>query len=175
MSKVYKRVRDSITGRFAKMSEAEARPDTTVLDVFPGREYDQQTDVLIRKLRAIGPERVTLAAQLVKLRDEVDEVQEGAERGDAPTDILAELADVVVVAHTAARVIGYSHYDLMDAVLAKMYVNAGRDWFPTASGTARHTPEDPVSGTCNCDLGRGYAPDDPGVREAASRGCPVHG
>ena len=30
----------------------------------------------------------------------------------------------------------------IDAVEAKMEVNLSRHWYPTASGTARHTPEE---------------------------------
>ena len=109
-------------------------------------EMDQYTRTLIDKLWRIGPERVTVAAQLVKLKDEVDEVAEefrnlGEDLADNE-DLLRELADVVIVCHTAAYLLGYGSDDLMLEVLDKAKINAAREWYPTASGTARHTPEE---------------------------------
>ena len=107
---------------------------------------DQLTDQLLTKLRAIGPERVTIDAQLTKLQDEVDEVNTAVRVEDTPTEILKELADVVIVCNTAARVLGFSTSDLDLAVRRKATRNALRDWYPTASGTARHTPEEDLEG-----------------------------
>ena len=106
-------------------------------------EMDRYTRKLLGKLALLGPERVTLAAQLVKLQDEVDEVTEAAAApppGEA--GIMAELADIVIVCHTAAFILGYGSEELMGRVLAKAEVNARREWYRTASGTARHTPEE---------------------------------
>ena len=107
---------------------------------------DRLTDELLTKLRAIGPERVTVIAQMVKLQDEVDEVVDAIQLNqlhDGPAlAVLKELADVVIVCNTAARVLGYSTNALGLAVLRKSARNAQRDWYPTASGTARHTPEE---------------------------------
>ena len=100
-------------------------------------EMDQYTNALLDKLWRIGPERVTVAAQLVKLQDEVEEVFEAGNE-----DLLRELADVVIVCHTAAYLLGYGSDALMLEVLDKAKINAAREWYPTASGTARHTPEE---------------------------------
>ena len=106
-------------------------------------EMDHYTRKLLGKLAHLGPERVTFAAQLVKLQDEVDEVTEAATPGQADLEgVLAELADIVIVCHTAAFILGYGSEELMGRVLAKAEVNARREWYPTASGTARHTPEE---------------------------------
>ena len=86
------------------------------------------------RLEQLVPGRVTVDTQKVKLLDEVQEFVE------EPS--LAELADVVVVAAMAAHCMGHSFYELIDAVEAKMEVNLSRQWYPTASGTARHTPEE---------------------------------
>lgn len=88
----------------------------------------------------VGPGRLTLEAQLVKLRDEVDELREAALAGDAD-EILKEIADVVIVALMAGRCSGFAPDQVLRAVQEKMQVNLERQWFPTASGTARHTPE----------------------------------
>lgn len=108
---------------------------------------DLLTEALFDKLRAIGPERVTSAAQLQKLRDEVDEVAEllepyaGTYRGGAEA-VMDEVADVVIVCVGLSRALGFKSDELFRRVLAKAIVNAGRDWYPTSSGTARHTPEE---------------------------------
>ena len=106
------------------------------------KALDGYTDQLLEKLVKIGPERVTLEAQLTKLKDEVQEVEECVVGRYPSFDTLLELADVVIVCHTAARVMGYSTQALDLAVLRKAARNALRDWYPTASGTARHTPEE---------------------------------
>lgn len=90
------------------------------------------------RLETQVPGRVTVEAQKVKLQDEVDEFVEAAS--------MAELADVVVVAGMAAYCLGYSFEGLLDHVERKLRVNLARQWFPTASGTARHTPEEPSDG-----------------------------
>ena len=108
-------------------------------------EMDRYTRKLLSKLGRLGAERVTLAAQLVKLQDEVDEVTEAAAPPPGEADlegILAELVDIVIVCHTAAFILGYGSEELMGRVLAKAEVNARREWYRTASGTARHTPEE---------------------------------
>ena len=108
-------------------------------------EMDQYTRTLLDKLWRIGPERATLAAQLVKLQDEVDEVKAAAEAGPREADledVLLELADVVIVCHSAAYLLGWGSEDLAREVIAKAQINAQREWFPTASGTAHHTPEE---------------------------------
>ena len=104
---------------------------------------DWATDTLLAKLAAIGPERVTLAAQMVKLQDELDECREEIAAPLQPGRLLAELADVVIVCNTAARLAGFSSTELRRAVADKSFVNANREWYPTASGTARHAPEVP--------------------------------
>ena len=106
-------------------------------------ELDNLTLSLLDKLAVIGAERVSLRAQVTKLKDEVEEVAEIASAGPElrHEEVLRELADVVIVCVTAARVLGYPSGYLYDHVLAKARVNAQREWFATASGTARHTPE----------------------------------
>lgn len=109
-------------------------------------EMDQYARTLLDKLGQIGPERITVASQLVKLQDEVAEVLEefrylGEDLADNE-DLLRELADVVIVCHTAAYLLGYGSDALMLEVLDKAQINAQREWFPTASGTAHHTPEE---------------------------------
>ena len=109
-------------------------------------QMDGYTRALLEKLAQIGRGRATLAAQLVKLQDEVDEVKEAAAAAvpwEAGLEgVLRELADVVIVCHTAAYSLGYGAEDFAREVIAKAQINAQRDWFPTASGTARHTPEE---------------------------------
>ena len=57
---------------------------------------------------------------------------------------MEELADVVVVAGMAAGCLGHDFEGLLDYVESKLRVNLDRRWYPTASGTARHTPEEDV-------------------------------
>lgn len=84
----------------------------------PTTEADRLTATLLGYLAAVGA--ATLESQLAKLREETDEW--------AADWSLEELADVVVVAHTAAAIMGYSATQLSEAVLAKMRINAGRTW-----------------------------------------------
>lgn len=85
-------------------------------------EMDHLTAVLLGHLAPGGHDN--LRAQLAKLQEEVDEVRDEFD----PAAVLAELADVVVVAHTAAATLGYGADDVFRAVLAKMRVNAARKW-----------------------------------------------
>lgn len=88
------------------------------------------------RLETQVPGRVTVEAQKVKLQDEVNEFVE------EPS--MEELADVVVVAGMAAGCLGHDFEGLLDYVESKLRVNLDRRWYPTASGTARHTPEGEV-------------------------------
>ena len=84
----------------------------------PTTEADRLTAVLLGHLAAVGAD--SLPSQLAKLREETAEWEEAWE--------IEELADVVVVACTAAAIQGYSVPQLLELVYAKMRINAGRTW-----------------------------------------------
>ena len=95
---------------------------------------DALTSTLYSKLEAAFGHEPTLGSQLGKLAEEIEEFLDDLE--------LEELADVVVVCCTIARVCGHSVEDLMDAVLRKMERNAERKWGVGDGGkVARHTEE----------------------------------
>ena len=97
-------------------------------------KMDTLTAILYDKLEAAFGREPTLGSQLGKLAEEIDEFLEELD--------LEELADVVVVCCTIARVCGHSVEDLMDAVLRKMERNAERKWGVGDGGkVARHTEE----------------------------------
>lgn len=95
------------------------------MDVLSAMLYDHLTV-------AFGAEP-TLESQLGKLEEELAEFL-------VDLDLL-ELADMVVVCCTMARVCGYSVEDLMAEVLLKMRRNAEREWGPGNGTVARHTRE----------------------------------
>lgn len=92
--------------------------------------------------KQVGSHRLTVNAQMVKLKDEVAELEELVQDG---TDPLSELADVVIVCAMMTHCAGHGFYELIDEINRKMDVNLERQWFPTASGTARHTPEPTIA------------------------------
>ena len=99
---------------------------------------EQLFDALERKLRAIDDIRMTPAAQLEKLEEEVDELREEIKYAvPASEHVLAEAADVVIVAAMLCRVYGFDWSDLESAVHAKMARNVRRTW-AAHNGTARH-------------------------------------
>ena len=96
-------------------------------------------DALAEKLAAINPDRLDAEAQLEKLHEELDElVDEVRATGGAvqAEKVLAEAADVVIVATMIGRAFGYRWADLIDAVRAKM--NHVRRTWAAHNGTARH-------------------------------------
>ena len=96
-------------------------------------------DALEHKLRAIDG-LVTPEAQLEKLEEEVDELRgeiKYAVRRMRPLHVLAEAADVVIVAAMLCRAYGFDWSDLESAVHAKMARNVRRTW-AAHNGTARH-------------------------------------
>lgn len=95
-------------------------------------DIDRNTEALLGKLRTVG--RATIEAQVGKLREEVEEVAE------APS--IEELADVVIVATTAAAILGYDFRDLLVEVARKTERNAKRVWASRPDGTAHHEGED---------------------------------
>lgn len=94
---------------------------------------DALTEILHDKLEAVFGGEPTLEAQMGKLAEEIDEFLEELDLG--------ELADVVVVCCTIARVCGHSVDELMDAVLRKMERNAARTWGAGDGTVARHIEE----------------------------------
>ena len=97
-------------------------------------------DALAEKLAAINPDRLDAEAQLEKLHEELDElVEEVRATGGAiqAEKVLAEAADVVIVATMIGRAFGHDWNDLVDAVEAKMNRNVRRTW-AAHNGTARH-------------------------------------
>lgn len=99
-------------------------------------------DALEHKLRAIDG-LVTPEAQLEKLEEEVDELREEIKYAvPASEHVLAEAADVVIVAAMLCRVYGFDWGDLESAVHAKMVRNARRTW-AAHNGTARHVDVEP--------------------------------
>lgn len=103
-------------------------------------------DALERKLRAIDDIRMTPEAQLEKLEEEeVGELREEikyAVRRMRPLHVLAEAADVVIVAAMLCRAYGFDWQDLESAVHAKMARNVRRTW-AAHNGTARHVDVEP--------------------------------
>lgn len=119
------------------------RPDYTINPTSTKEDIvdtqDRLTGILIEKLRAIGPERVTRHAQLAKLKEEVAEVEEAINDGDV-ANLMSEVADVIIVCLTLARILGYRFGNVLAIVLAKSFRNADRNW--AASGdTAQHVEE----------------------------------
>lgn len=105
-------------------------------------QIEQFHDLLSTRL---GEDRVTWTAQLVKLRDEVkelgdvlDEYLAGQVREE---DVIKELADVIIICTMMARTLDVRATILFKSVTDKMRINLSRAWYPTASGTARHTTE----------------------------------
>ena len=96
-------------------------------------KMDTLTAILYDKLEAAFGHEPTLGAQLGKLAEEIEEFLDDLE--------LEELADVVIVCCTIARVCGYSVKELMDTVLRKMERNAARKWGVGDGKVARHTEE----------------------------------
>lgn len=94
-------------------------------------EMDALTAILYDHLTAAFGAEPTLESQLGKLEEEVQEFLVDFD--------LEELADVVVVCCTMARVCGHSIVDLMDNVLVKMRRNAKRQWGAGDGTVARHT------------------------------------
>ena len=93
-------------------------------------EMDTLTAILYDKLeKAFGTEP-SVESQIGKLREEVGEFLEDLS--------LEELADMVVVCCTLARVCGYSVEELLHATLAKMRTNAVRVWGSGDGTVARH-------------------------------------
>lgn len=90
----------------------------------------------------LGEDRVTTLAQRVKLEDEVLELFELLDSSDfIVDDVIGEIADVMIVCLMMARTLGVGATAVFRAVNEKMRTNLQRSWYPTASGTARHTPE----------------------------------
>lgn len=128
-----------------------AQPETDLQEV-PARDRGAATmkgntimmndlfDALAEKLAAINPDRLDAEAQLEKLHEELDElVEEVRATGGAiqAEKVLAEAADVVIVATMIGRAFGHDWNDLVDAVEAKMNRNVRRTW-AAHNGTARH-------------------------------------
>lgn len=108
---------------------------------------EQLFDALERKLRAIDDSRMTPAAQLEKLEEEVSEVRHEVMNSVTPRmvqaePVLREAADVVIVAAMLCRAYGLDWEDLEQAVHAKMARNARRTW-SAHNGTARHVDVEP--------------------------------
>ena len=97
---------------------------------------DALTAILYDKLEAVFGSEPTLEAQMGKLAEEIDEFLEELDLG--------ELADVVVVCCTIARVCGHSVEELMDTVRRKMERNAARKWGVGDGKVARH-----IEGPCD--------------------------
>ena len=102
-----------------------SNPDFVRMDTLTAILYDKLED-------AFGGEP-TLESQMGKLAEEIDEFLDDLE--------LEELADVVVVCCTIARVCGHSVEELMEAVIRKMKRNAERKWGSGDGTVARHTEE----------------------------------
>lgn len=103
---------------------------------------EQLFDALEHKLRAIDDSRMTPAAQLEKLEEEVGEVRHEVRNVVTPRmvqaePVLREAADVVIVAAMLCRAYGFDWSDLESAVHAKMARNVRRTW-AAHNGTARH-------------------------------------
>ena len=120
------------------------------------------TSTLYSKLEAAFGHEPTLGSQMEKLAEEIDEFLDDLE--------LEELADVVVVCCTIARVCGHSVEELMDAVLHKMERNSKRKWGTGDGKVARHT-EEPCD---NCTWVEDQAVFEPEPRLVLSQPCPKH-
>ncbi len=123
---------------------------------------DALTAILYDKLEAAFGSEPTLESQMGKLAEEIDEFLEELDLG--------ELADVVVVCCTIARVCGYTVEHLMDEVLKKMHRNAERTWGAGDGTVARHT-EEPCD---NCTWVEAQAVCEPEPRLVLNQPCPKH-
>jgi len=123
---------------------------------------DALTAILYDKLEAAFGSEPTLESQMGKLAEEIDEFLEELDLG--------ELADVVVVCCTIARVCGHSVEELMDAVLRKMERNAARKWGAGDGKVARHT-EEPCD---NCTWVEAQAVCEPEPGLVLNQPCPKH-
>ena len=103
--------------------------------------YIDNSYALLDKLTSLGPERSTPSAQLAKLREEADEVAEALARG-AIDEVLLELVDVVIVCTIMSLACGSTIEEQLERLERKAEINRLRQWYPTQSGTARHTKEE---------------------------------
>lgn len=107
-------------------------------------------DIISRRIEAfrellevrLGSDRVTADAQITKLKEEFGELLADREAGKP---LMPELTDMMIVLLMTASCEGWEAEEVLARVADKMAVNLDRSWFPTESGTARHTPElDPM-------------------------------
>ena len=91
------------------------------------------TAILYDKLETVFGHEPTIESQAGKLVEELDEFMADLE--------IEELADMVVVCCTMARVSGHTVEQLMDEVLKKMRRNAERTWGAGDGKVAWHIEE----------------------------------
>ena len=128
-------------------SGVQLRASLTLTDN-PAPDLNALTAHLVDKLTAVFGAEPTVESQLAKLREETQEFVSALElpEPEAEDEALRELADMVVVCCTMARVCGWSVQTLFDEVMAKARRNARRSWGHTGGHTgdgvsARHTEE----------------------------------
>lgn len=97
-----------------------------------------ELEAFLTKLSQAVPDRVNSVAQSVKLQEEVKELLADVAKD---VDIVPEIADVIIVCLVLANLHGAAVEEVLFEVENKLVRNAQRDWYPTESGTARHTPE----------------------------------
>lgn len=105
-----------------------------------GKELDEGSRVLVRKLEYAKGEPLAPDSQVAKLEEEVEEWKAELLSGRSPERTLEELADVVIVCMTANTVAGYRQPAsvLLEEVRRKVRRNARRTWTITEQGVGHH-------------------------------------
>ena len=120
------------------------------------------TAILYDKLETVFGHEPTIESQAGKLVEELDEFMADLE--------IEELADMVVVCCTMARVSGHTVEQLMDEVLKKMRRNAERTWGAGDGKVAWHI-EEPCD---DCTWAEVQAVCEPEPRLVLNQPCPRH-
>lgn len=113
---------------------------TRVSETRLGRELDEGSRTLVRKLEEAKGERLAPDSQVAKLEEEVEEWKAELGPGGSPERALEELADVVIVCMTANTVAGHRQpaSALLEEVRRKVRRNARRTWVITDEGVGHH-------------------------------------
>lgn len=113
---------------------------TRVNETRLGKELDEGSRVLVRKLEEAKGEPLAPDSQVAKLEEEVEEWKAELLSGRSPERTLEELADVVIVCMTANTVAGYRQPAsvLLEEVRRKVRRNARRTWTITEQGVGHH-------------------------------------
>lgn len=81
----------------------------------------------------------SIKAYAVRAQEELAELIEAIENGEADKDIMLEAADVTILLHRIAGSLGQELYDVIDK---KMAINRDRKWTPSGNGVGQHNPNE---------------------------------